>query len=114
EKVGASARRLVLKDKEVLVSGESADGPLTVGGQCGVVSRRSGQDQTFALIEGTRLVRKGQPLISSTLKTPVWADRYPATMNALVSLPDKRASFDLRPWPLDDQLLLNPPRAMPG
>ncbi|HEY5329351.1 MAG TPA: heparinase II/III family protein [Acidobacteriaceae bacterium] len=114
ENVGASARRLVLKDKEVLVSGEAVGGPLTVNGQCGVVSRRNGQDQTYALIEGTGLARKGQGLISSTLKTPVWADRYPATLNALVSLPDKRASFDLRPWPLDDQLLLNPPRAVPG
>ncbi|HZL28918.1 MAG TPA: heparinase II/III family protein [Acidobacteriaceae bacterium] len=114
ENVGASARRLTLKDKEVLVAGESADGPLVVKGQCGVVSRRNGRDRTYALIEGTGLARKGQGLISSTLKTTVWADRYPATMNALVSLPDKRASFDLRPWPLDDQLLLNPPRAVPG
>jgi hypothetical protein len=35
-------------------------------------------------------------------------------VNALVSLADKRASFDLRPWPLDGTLLLNPPRAIPG
>lgn len=114
ESLGASSRKLTLKDRQVVVSGTSADGPLTVAGQCGVVSQQSGRDRSYALIEGTGLARKGQSLISSTLKTAVWADRYPATINALVSLADKRASLDLRPWPLDTQLLLNPPRLVPG
>jgi hypothetical protein len=114
ESVGASARRLTLNDKQVLVSGRSAEAPLTVNGQCGVVSQVKGQDQSYALMEGTELARQGQPLITSTLNTKAWAGRFPATVNALVSLQDKRASFDLRPWPGDDTLLLNPPLAVPG
>jgi hypothetical protein len=114
ESVGPSAQRLVLSEKEVLVSGSSADGPLRVDGQCGVVTQIHGSDQSYALIEGTALTRKGQVLISSALQTNVWTGRYAPAVNALVSLPDKRASFDLRPWPLDDTLLLNPPRAIPG
>jgi hypothetical protein len=79
-----------------------------------VVTQLHGSDQSYALIEGTALARKRQVLISSALQTNVWTGRYAPTVNALVSLPDKRASFDLRPWPLDDSLLLNPPRAVPG
>ena len=114
ESTGPSSRRLALDDKEVLVSGTSQDGPLVVSGQCGVVSRHKGADETYALIEGTELGRKGQLLISSSLKTEVWKGRYEPTMNALVSLKDKKASFDLKPWPGDAGLLLNPPRANPG
>lgn len=114
ESVGASAQRLVLHKKEVLVSGPSTDGLLRVDGQCGVVSRLNGMDQTYALIEGTELARNGQTLISSRLKTSVWEGRYSTTVNGLVSLNDKRASFDLKPWPGDTTLLLNPPHAVPG
>ena len=114
EAIGKSAKRLTLDKKEVLVSGASTDGPLTVEGQCGVVSRLAGVDQTYALIEGTGLARKGETLIATSLNTPVWQGRYPTTVNALVSLTDKRASIDLRPWPGDTTLLLNPPRAIPG
>jgi hypothetical protein len=102
ESIGTSAQRLVLQNKEVLVSGPSADGLLMVNGQCGVVSRPNGLEQSYALIEGTELARKGQTLISSSLKTSVWTRRYSTTVNALVSLKDKRASFDLKPWPGDD------------
>ena len=111
---GPAARRMTLNDKEVLVSGESSTGPLAVTGQCGMVSSQKGQDQSFALIEGTSLMRNGESLISSSLNTPVWAGRYPATIDALVSLKDKRASISMRPWPLDTTLLLNPPLAEPG
>ena len=114
ETIGASTRRLVLQNKEVLVSGPSADELLTVDGQCGVISRLNGLDQTYALIEGTELARNGQTLISSKLKTIVWTGRYSIAVNGLVSLNDKRASFDLKPWPGDETLLLNPPRAVPG
>ena len=113
-KIGASASHLTLNDKEVLVSGESSDRALAVNGQCGVVSRQNGHDQTYALIEGTELTRNGQTLISSTLNTPVWKDRFSTKLNALVSLADKRATFDLKPWPGDSTLLLNPPLAIPG
>ena len=114
ENTGTSSRRLALNGKEVLVSSASQDGPLTVRGQCGVVSRRNGADETYALIEGTELARKGQTLVSSSLKTEVWKGRYESTLNALVNLKDKKASFDLKPWPGDAGLLLNPPRAVPG
>ena len=113
-KLSPSATRLTLNDKAVTVSGESADRVLTVKGQCGVVSQLSGTDQTYALIEGTELTRNGQTLVSSTLDTPVWKDRYSTKLNALVSLADKRATFDLKPWPGDWTLLLNPPLAFPG
>jgi len=114
EAVGKSAQRLVLDKKEVLVSGESAEGPLTVEGQCGMVSRLGAVDQTYALMEGTGLSRRGETLIATSLDTPVWKGRYPTTVNALVSLADQRASIDLRPWPGDSTLLLNPPRAVQG
>lgn len=114
EALSPTARRLKLLDKEVLVSGESDDRAMSVRGQCGVVSRLKGEDQTYALIEGTELTRDGKTLVSTSLNTPVWKDRYSTKVNALVSLADKRAAFDLKPWPGDATLLLNPPRAVPG
>jgi hypothetical protein len=114
ESLGGSARRLSNGKKEVVLTGPSVAGMLTTDGQCGIVSRQAGRDETYALIEGTDLSRAGQTLIASSLKTTVWAGRYEATLNALVSLKDKRASFELRPWPGDAGLLLNPPLAVPG
>lgn len=114
ERLGDAAQRLVSQDKEVLVSGPSSDGVLHVDGQCGVVSRLHGVDQTYALIEGRDLTRSGEVLLSSTLNTPVWKGRYSTAFNALVSLKDKRASVELKPLPGDATLLLNPPRAVPG
>ncbi len=114
ESIGTSAQRFVLQDKEVLVSGPSRDGLLKVDGQCGVVSRLNGMDQIYALIEGNELARNGQTLISAKLKAIVWTGRYSTAVNGLVSLNDKRASFELKPWPGDATLLLNPPRAVPG
>jgi len=79
-----------------------------------MVSRLGAVDQTYALMEGTGLSRRGETLIATSLDTPVWKGRYPTTVNALVSLADQRASIDLRPWPGDSTLLLNPPRAVQG
>ena len=114
ERVNPSSQRLTLNNKQVVVTGASSTGPLTTNGQCGVLSQTSGRNESFALIEGTSLAHDGHALITTTLATPLWASRYPATVNALVSLTDKRASFDLRPWPLDSMLLLDPPLATPG
>lgn len=113
-KISPAAQRLTMNDKEVLVSGESADRAISVAGQCGVVSRQNATDQTYALIEGTKLSRAGQTLLSSVLNTPVWKARYSTKINALISLVDKRAAIDLKPWPGDTTLLLNPPLAIPG
>lgn len=114
ERVDASTRRLQLGEKNLLVAGRDADGPLGVTGECGVLEREQGEDASYALIEGTELRADGMVLVSSTLSTPVWKGWYSTTLNALVSLKDQRASFDLRPWPGDAHLLLNPPRAVPG
>lgn len=114
EHVDESTRRLQLGRKDVLVAGGDATGPLGVAGESGVLDREGGEDASYALIEGTELRAQGKVLVSSTLSTPVWKGLYSTTMNALVSLKDKRASFDLRPWPGDAHLLLNPPRAVPG
>lgn len=114
ERVDASTRRLQMGDKEVLVGARDAAGPLEVAGECGVLEREHGEDTSYALIEGTTLRAQGRVLVSSTLSTPVWKGWYSTTLNALVSLKDRRASFDLRPWPGDAHLLLNPPRAVPG
>ncbi|MES2390176.1 MAG: heparinase II/III family protein [Acidobacteriota bacterium] len=114
ESLSSTSQRLTLNNKQVLVTGTSTTGALTTNGQCGVLSSSSGHNESFALIEGTSLSQDNHPLITTKLATPVWGDRYPATVNALVSLTDKRASFDLTPWPLDTTLLLNPPRAVPG
>ena len=112
--LGASARRLTLNGKQVDISGQSVTGPLTVAGQCGVVTSNSGNQESYALIEGTKLRAGNQVLVSAFLKTDRWTGRYVPALNALVSLKDKRASFDLKPWPGDAGMLLNPPRAVPG
>ncbi|MEO6828510.1 MAG: heparinase II/III family protein, partial [Acidobacteriaceae bacterium] len=109
-----SARRLTLNGKQVDISGRSEGGALTVVGQCGVVTSNSGNDESYALTEGTELRAGKQILVSAFLKTERWNGRYLPTLNALVSLQDKRASFDLKPWPGDVGMLLNPPLAVPG
>lgn len=114
ERLDESTRRLRLGSKEVLVAGRDAKGVLSVTGECGVLSQAARKRQSYALIPGTELRAGDQVLVSSTLATPVWQGLYSTTLNALVSLPDHRASFDLRPWRGDQHLLLNPPRAMPG
>jgi hypothetical protein len=114
ESLDGSARRLSRGDEEVLLTGPGVHATLTTDGQCGVVSRQAGRDETYALIEGTGLSGAEQTLIASSLKTTVWAGRYDTRINALVSLKEKRASFELRPWPGDAGLLLNPPLAVRG
>lgn len=114
EHVDESTRRLRLGEKDVLVAGRDATGPLEVAGESGVLDRERGEDASYALIEGTELRTHGKVLLSSMLSTPAWKGLYSTKMNALVSLKDQRASFDLRPWPGDAHLLLNPPRAVPG
>jgi len=114
ESLSASTRRLQLGTKEVLVAGRDARGPLAVIGESGVLSSEGTESTSYALIEGTELRAGKDVLLSSALSTPVWKGLYSTTINALVSLTDHRASFDLRPWPGDQHLLLNPPRAVPG
>lgn len=114
ERLSDAAEQLTLGERSVLVSGRSTAGPLAVDGQCAVVSTSVERSQSYALIEGTSLRRGNQTLITSSLPTRVWEGRYATTLNALVSLDDKRAAIDLRPWPGDTTLLLNPPRAVPG
>jgi hypothetical protein len=111
---GRSIRRIQQGEKEILVAGRDAEGRLSVTGQCGMLARMGSAEQSYALIEGTALRSQGELLLSSSLATPVWNGLYSTTLNALVSLKDKRASFDLKPWPGDEHLLLNPPLAVPG
>lgn len=114
EAVNAGTRRLQLGAKNVLVAGRDATGPLTVTGECGVLAKSGDATQSYALLEGTALRSGADTLLSATLDTLVWKGLYSTTLDALVSLKDHRASFDLRPWPGDVHLLLNPPRAVPG
>lgn len=114
EQAGNSIRRIRQDEKEILVAGRDAEGQLSVSGQCGMLSRSGSVEQSYALIEGTSLRSEGNLLISVSLATPVWNGLYSTALNALVSLKDKRASFDLKPWPGDEHLLLNPPLAVPG
>lgn len=111
---GSSIRRIRQGEKEILVAGRDAEGKLSVTGQCGMLARTGSAEQSYALIEGTALRSEGELLLSSSLATPVWNGLYSTALNALVSLKDKRASFDLKPWPGDEHLLLNPPLAVPG
>jgi hypothetical protein len=114
ERAGSDTRRLRQGRKEVLVAGRDAHGPLALAGECGVLSNEGSTLQSYALLEGTELRSEGKLLLAASLSTPVWKGLYSTTLNALVSLKDHRASFDLRPWPGDQHLLLNPPRAVPG
>lgn len=114
EAMGSAGRRLIAGDKEVLVAGAGVSGGLMTKGSCGVVERAGGSDRIFALVEGETLQHDGKTLVSSVLQTPVWRERFSPKLNALVSLTDKRAVFDLKPWPLDAGMLLNPPLLKPG
>jgi hypothetical protein len=111
---GNDTRRFSQGSREVLVAGRDAQGTLSLSGQCGMVERSGIDEQSYALIEGTSLHADAKTLIVASLSTPVWKGLYSTELNALVSLKDKRASFDLKPWPGDEHLLLNPPLAVPG
>jgi hypothetical protein len=114
EKPDASTRRIQQGAKDVVVAGRDAEGELAVAGQCGMMESDDGELKSYGLIEGMSLKSNGKSLLTAELNTPVWKGLYSTRLNALVSLRDKRASFDLKPWPGDEHLLLNPPLAEPG
>jgi hypothetical protein len=93
-------------DSIIIGAAGNDDRTLSVDEGVGFVRLTGEKASTYAVFHGRELSLRGQALVSSKLKSTEWASRYAFALDALISLPDRRASFGLPPSPMEQGLVL--------
>jgi hypothetical protein len=106
-KLGANGRVLASGVETIMVARAKNDDPALIADEgIGFARKLRGNIATYALYQGHSLAMEGGPLVSGKLKSKVWESRYTVIIDALVSLPDKRASIGLPLTPMQLGLVL--------
>jgi hypothetical protein len=99
--LGEKGRQLLANDESIIISAsDNNDRTLAADNGVGFVQTKKQTPLLFGLFGGTALEMRGEPLLSAKLKSTVWSSRYTLSLDAVVSLADKRASIGLpiHPW----------------
>lgn len=113
--LGESGVQLDGSNSRIFVSaGANDDKALFVDGELGVVRQDGGALASYGLHHGHGLKLGNENLLKMELLSQPWAPWFDGAVTAVVSLPDRRASFSFPPTPSDRQLIMNNPKIIPG
>ena len=113
--MGTNGIKLSAPDSTLLVSGGSnKDSGLGVDGVFGVASIDHGVFSNYILQKGHSLSLGKDSLVKAELIAKEWEPFFDSAITAAVSLKDKRATFGVAENPMNEGLIVKPPRIDPG